>query len=46
MMGRRRPLVFNALVYLFREVLNHFKIKRLTGKARSILEAAKELIPT
>jgi hypothetical protein len=31
---------------LFREVLDRYKIKRLTSKARSILEAARKLIPT
>ncbi len=29
---------------LFREVLDHCRIKRLTSKARSILETAKEIM--
>ncbi len=31
---------------LFRKALDHYKIKRLTSKARSIFEAAKKIIPT
>jgi len=30
---------------LFRKVLNHYEIRKLTSKARRILESAKEIIP-